>query len=277
MGVEAFPALVVLEPNDEVPGLSLLRRCDQLILAGIRPPVADVIADRAVQQARVLCHHGDDVAQAVLRDRADVLPVDGDPTALDVEEAQQQVDQRRLARARVPDQPDFLTRPDRQVQVLHHCFGLAVVEGHALERDGALGNVQIRRAGLVDDFVGHSDRLPALGHRSCALENMPQQPQHHAREPRQRGHQRQCGGDGPRRRTADRPQPQAQASGEDHQKCIENDQHRRHQHRPPHHPDPAEVEVIDGLGDVAILHALVGEQLDGLNVGIAVDNAARDL
>ena len=49
--------------------------------------------------------------------RAHVLAVDADRAALGVEEAQQQVDERRLAGAGAADQPDLLARPDGQRDV----------------------------------------------------------------------------------------------------------------------------------------------------------------
>ena len=48
----------------------------------------------------------------------DVLSVDQDAPALEVVEAQQQVDQRRLAGARTADEADLLAGPDGQRQVL---------------------------------------------------------------------------------------------------------------------------------------------------------------
>ena len=56
---------------------------------------------------------GDLRAQALLRDRGDVLAVDQDAAAFEIEEAQQQVDQRRLAGAGAADQPDLLARLHR--------------------------------------------------------------------------------------------------------------------------------------------------------------------
>ena len=50
----------------------------------------------------------------------DVLAVDQDAAALGVVEMQQQVDQRRLAGAGRPDQPDPLARRDAQVDAVQH-------------------------------------------------------------------------------------------------------------------------------------------------------------
>ena len=81
-------------------------------LAGVGAAVEDVVAHRAVQQRGVLRHHADLRAQAVLRDVGDVLAVDQDAARLQVVEAQQQVDERRLAGARAADQADLLARRD---------------------------------------------------------------------------------------------------------------------------------------------------------------------
>ena len=56
----------------------LLRGGDHLGLGGVGAAVEDVVADRAVQERRVLLHHADLRAQAFLRHVADVLPVDQD-------------------------------------------------------------------------------------------------------------------------------------------------------------------------------------------------------
>ncbi len=75
------------------------RRRDNLGLGRLGPAIADVVADRAVQQRGVLGHHRDLRAQAFLGGERDVLAVDQDTAALQVEEAQQQVDDGRFAGA----------------------------------------------------------------------------------------------------------------------------------------------------------------------------------
>ena len=57
------------------------------------------------------------LAQAVLLHRRDVLAVDQDAALLEVVEAQQQIDDGRLAGAGASDDADLLARPDRQVEV----------------------------------------------------------------------------------------------------------------------------------------------------------------
>jgi hypothetical protein len=62
----------------------------------------------------VLRHHAHLAAQAVLRDLGDVLAVDQDAPALQVVQAQQQVDDGALAGARAAHQADLLARADHQ-------------------------------------------------------------------------------------------------------------------------------------------------------------------
>ena len=73
-----------------------------------------------MQERGVLRHHADRRAQALLRDVADVLAVDADAALLELVEAQQQVDERRLARARAADEADALARADHEVEVVEH-------------------------------------------------------------------------------------------------------------------------------------------------------------
>ena len=70
MRVVAGAAVPVLQAEDELLRLGPPRRVDDHRLGRVRPAVADVVADRAVQQRGVLRHHGDLRAQALLRDAA---------------------------------------------------------------------------------------------------------------------------------------------------------------------------------------------------------------
>src|SRR5262249_29700396 len=100
----AAPLLPVLELANELVGMGELGRRHDLGVGRLRAAVADVVADRAVQQRGVLRDHGDLRAQALLRDRGDVLAVDQDAATFEIEEAQQQIDHRRLAGAGPADQ-----------------------------------------------------------------------------------------------------------------------------------------------------------------------------
>ena len=76
-----------------------------------------------MQQRGVLRDHGNLRAQALLRDAGDVLAVDQDAAAFEIEEAQQQVDHGRLAGAGAADQPDLLAGPHREREILQHGDG----------------------------------------------------------------------------------------------------------------------------------------------------------
>jgi hypothetical protein len=70
-----------------------------LLVAGIRPAVPDVLQQGAVQHGGVLRHHGNGVAQAVIGDARNVEPVDQDAAGVDRIEALHQGDEGRLAAA----------------------------------------------------------------------------------------------------------------------------------------------------------------------------------
>ncbi len=92
-------------------------------LVGVEPAVGDVVADRPVEQQRLLGHVGDGGAQVGLGDPGDVLPVEQDPPAVEVGEPQQQPGEAGLARARVADQADPLAWLDAQVQPVEQSVG----------------------------------------------------------------------------------------------------------------------------------------------------------
>ena len=102
--------------------LRLARRRFDLRLRRLRAAIADVVGDRAVQQRGVLRDQPDLGAYAFLGDVPDILPVDGDAPVFDVEKAQQQVDQRRLAGAGAADQTDAFAGTHDQVDVVEDRF-----------------------------------------------------------------------------------------------------------------------------------------------------------
>jgi len=108
VGVVAATALRVRQAEDELVRFGAPGRGDHPFVGGVRTAVDDVVAHRAVQQRRVLRNHADLRPETRLRDSGDVLAVDQDPPALDVVEAQQQVDNRALAGAGAPDEADLL-------------------------------------------------------------------------------------------------------------------------------------------------------------------------
>ena len=67
------------------------------VLGRVRAAVGDVLADRAVEQPRVLEDHAEGTPQAVARHLTRIDAVDRDLAAIDLVEAHEQVDQRGLA------------------------------------------------------------------------------------------------------------------------------------------------------------------------------------
>ena len=97
-----------------------------------------------------------DAPQLVERPLADVDAVHGDPAAADVVEPQQQVDDRRLARAGGADDADALAGCDRERHVAQHVVLVVVREPDVFERD----------------VHGRAVAVPRLVHRAliaCAL------------------------------------------------------------------------------------------------------------
>ena len=66
-------------------------------IAGIRAAVADVVANRVVEQHRILRHDADRLAQTGLTQLADFRPSNRDAAAVDVVEAIEQAGERRLS------------------------------------------------------------------------------------------------------------------------------------------------------------------------------------
>ncbi len=92
----------------EVVDVGRLGGRDDLLLGGVLAAVGDVLADRAAEQPGVLQHHAEGPAQVVAGHLAGVDAVDGDAPAVDLVEAHQQVDERRLAGAGRADDRDRL-------------------------------------------------------------------------------------------------------------------------------------------------------------------------
>ena len=108
---------------------------DDLLFGHVLAAVCDVLADRAVEQPRVLEDHPERRTQLVARHLAAVDPVDGDPATVDLVEPHQQVDQGRLARAGRSDDGDHLARLHDEVEVLDERHLGQVAERNTFELD----------------------------------------------------------------------------------------------------------------------------------------------
>ena len=107
----------------------------------------------------------------------DVLPVDEDAALVHIVEAQEQVHEGGLARARAADETDAFARRDGQVQPFDHAAGRRMVvlapvigEGHVLEAHFAARHGQRHRVVAVAHVAGAGDRLDAVLHGADILE-----------------------------------------------------------------------------------------------------------
>src|SRR6185436_16898331 len=92
------------------------------------PAVGDVGVDRVVEQHHFLAYQRDVGAQALERQRLQVLAVEQDAARGRRIEARQQVDERGLAAARGPDQRQRLARADVQVDAVERSLGARRVD-----------------------------------------------------------------------------------------------------------------------------------------------------
>ncbi|MCY1553675.1 hypothetical protein D9M68_901820 [compost metagenome] len=123
-----------------------------------------------MQERCILRHDADIGAQAILRHLGDVVPVDQDVAIGAIVEAQQQVDDGRLARPRTTDKADLLARTDMQVEIVDHAGLLAVVERDILELDVALDHGQCLGFGLIGNNARQRDGRDAIAHRADVFE-----------------------------------------------------------------------------------------------------------
>ncbi len=272
----AGPLLPVLELEDELVGVREFRRRDDLRLGRLRAAVADVVADRAVQQRGVLRHHRDLRAQALLRHGGDVLAVDQDAAALEVEEAQQQIDERRLAGTGAADEADLLAGLDGQAQAVDDTNISAVAEAHVLEADLALRHVQLGRVGPIGQGDRPRDRHHAFLDHADVLEDRGDLPGDPARDvddlPGERKRHRHRAD----RDLALRPQEQREAAGARHQHRVERGQREAEQRVEPQRSVEQPGMDVDRVAHIGVFLARASEKLHRQDVGVAVDDASGE-
>ncbi len=157
---------------DEIVDLREPRGLLDLGIARIPAAVADIVADRVVEQHGVLRDHADGRAQRYLRHVADILTVDQDAAAGDVVEAEQQPRDRRLAGAGRPDDRDRVPGRHLEADALQDRTRRLIGEADIVEADRALRHLQSRRARLVLDLRiarQHAEHDLDIGHRLLDL------------------------------------------------------------------------------------------------------------
>src|SRR5262249_10792403 len=121
--------------HDEVMCVSGLGGGGDFGLARTQAPECDVLAYRAAKQENILPDIGYPPRQRAPRHRRDILPVDDDGAAVDLVEAQYQVEDCRFAAARGADQcADFSGLRDKG-QISDHSLARTIRELHVCEFD----------------------------------------------------------------------------------------------------------------------------------------------
>ena len=146
---------------------------DHFFVCGIRSSKSDVVTNRAAEQIGLLQHDPDLFAQRIDRHVAQVGAIDQNLAAGRIVEARQQVNDRRLAAARHPQQSDRLPRLRLDVDMAQDRNATGITEGDVLELDVALNRRQrpgIRLVGDValgiEDFEDTTGRGRGLRHLS---------------------------------------------------------------------------------------------------------------
>ncbi len=91
-----------------------------------------------MQQRGILGDHPDLAAQALLRHFSNILTVNQDTTAVEVVQAQQQVHQGGFTRTGRPNQANFFSGFDGQVQAINDLTAAAIVKTDSVETNLAL-------------------------------------------------------------------------------------------------------------------------------------------
>ena len=156
------------------------------------------------------------------------VPSMRDRAALAVVEAQQQVDDRRLAGAGAADEADLLARADVQVELVDHAALLAVVEADVVEADVALDDDRAAWRPAVGDDARQRDRARCRPDGADVLEQRRHFPHHPL------AHALEAHDEAERHRDARRavmlplqPEPDADAADREQQQRVEQRDDRR--------------------------------------------------
>ena len=119
--------------GDEVVDARRLGRRHHVFVQSPGAAVGDVVGHGVVEEHGVLRHDADGAAQARLRERANVVPGDGDAPAAHVVEAKQQARQGALAGPRGADHGHRVPRRDLEAEPLQDGPRALVAKAHVLE------------------------------------------------------------------------------------------------------------------------------------------------
>src|SRR5579862_5532764 len=145
--------IAAAELHDEVMGMRVPRRLDNLSLSRAGSPERDIVADRAAEQKNVLRYEGDLVAQRGEVHGGDVFAVYGDPTFVQGVESLNQAEDRRFAAPGWADQRRRHVRFGDNVETADHPFAGPESETSFLDHKAAGADLEFR-----------PDNLRRLGH-----------------------------------------------------------------------------------------------------------------
>ena len=140
----------VRERPDPVSDLGRVERALELVVARVWPGQADVVANGRREEVRVLAGDGDRRAHVLLAVGAQVVSRERHPAMLGIEEAQQQVRDRRLARPARPHERDPPARVEPQGEAVERRRLAGRVAGaDVFERDWQRASRERERVGRV--------------------------------------------------------------------------------------------------------------------------------
>ena len=142
---------VALAP-DEFGGLRQFERRSRSRLRSLRAADAKIFLDRAGEQHRLLKDDADIAPERLQRHVADVDPVDHDLALRRIEDAMQQAERRRFARARRADKRDRLAGRDLERDIAHRLAPAVIGKAHMIEGDAPLEPAGIDGEGVVGDL-----------------------------------------------------------------------------------------------------------------------------
>jgi len=149
----------VRQMPDEFMRVGVARRLFQLGRGRIRLAEPQILLDRAMEQVGVLVHDGDQAAQRLGIECADVLPAHPHRPGLRIEQAQQQARDRGFPGAARADDADLLAGRDGEGEPVMRCLPPpGIGEMHVFESDRRHSDNSLYRIGGADWGEGASKR-----------------------------------------------------------------------------------------------------------------------
>ena len=119
---------------DKLPAVCLFGRIDDLLFRRIRLSEADVVAHGSLFDPGILQHHTKAAAERMAGQFVDRLSVDADLSGIDIIEAHQQVDKRRLSASGRADNGNTHARLYVKIKVLDQFFLFVITKCYIIDR-----------------------------------------------------------------------------------------------------------------------------------------------